>query len=80
MAHDSTTQPSWDTASLGLPAGASALEHSALSAHLHTCSGLRGPLQVLQTGAGELRQLLSERVVTSVLFLAVLLGSSWLMR
>ncbi len=80
MAHTSPSQPSWDTASLGRPASASALNHNALSAHLSDCGARRGRLHDLQSGAVGLRQLLAARVVTTVLVLAVLLGASWLLR
>ena len=80
MTHTPTSPPTWDTASLGRPAGASALEHSALSAHLSDCGARRGRLHALQSGAVGLRQLLAARVVTTVLVLAVLLGASWLLR
>lgn len=72
--------PNWDTASLGCPASASALEHSALSAHLSDCGARRGRLYDLQSGAVGLRQLLAARLVTSVLVLAMLFGASWLLR
>jgi len=80
MAHTPSSPPTWDTASLGRPASASALEHSALSAHLSDCGARRGRLHALQSGAVGLRQLLAARVVTTALVLAVLLGASWLLR
>lgn len=72
-------QPNWDTASLGQPAGASAQEHRALSAHLNECGTRRSRLRTLQSGADDLRQVLAARVVTTVLVLTVLLGASWLL-
>lgn len=80
MAHTPSSSPTWDTASLGRPASASALEHSALSAHLSDCGARRGRLHALQSGAVGLRQVLAARVVTTVLVLALLLGASWLLR
>lgn len=80
MAHTSPTQPTWDTASLGRPASASALEHSALSAHLSDCGARRSRLHTLQSGAEGLRRVLAARVVTTALVLALLLGASWLLR
>ncbi len=79
MAYHPSFPPTWDTASLGRPASASALEHSALSAHLGDCGACRGRLHTLQAGAVGLRQLLAARVVTTALVLALLLGASWLL-
>ena len=80
MTHHTHTAPCWDTASLGRSAGASALEHSALSAHLSDCGARRGALHSLRSGADGLREVLAARVVTTVLVLTLLLGASWLMR
>lgn len=80
MAHIPSSLPTWDTASLGRPAGASALEHNALSAHLSDCSARRGRLRDLWSGADGLRQLLSARVITTALVLSLLLGALWLLR
>lgn len=80
MAHLPSSQPSWDTASLGRPASASAHEHRALSAHLSDCGARRGGLHALQAGADQVRQVLAARVVTTVLVLALLVGVPWLLR
>ena len=79
MPNTSSFEPRWDTASMGLPADISSLERSALSEHLSLCGALRGPLQSLQAGAGEMRGMLAGRVVTSVLVMVLLFGGSWLM-
>lgn len=79
MTHTPTSPPTWDTASLGRPAGASALENSALSAHLSDCGARRGRLRDLRSIAEGLRQLLSARVVTTALVLTLLLGALWLL-
>jgi hypothetical protein len=79
MAQRPFFHPTWDTASLGRPAGASALEHRALSAHLSDCGARRGRLHDLQSGADGLRQILAARVVTTLLALVLLLGATWLL-
>jgi hypothetical protein len=80
MAQTPSSTPTWDTASLGRPASASALEHNALSAHLSDCGARRSRLHDLQSGADGLRQALAARVVTTALVLTLLLGASWLLR
>lgn len=75
MTHTPSTPPTWDTASLGRPAGASALKHSALSAHLNDCGARRGRLRDLRSIADALRQALSGHVVTTAMGLALLLGA-----
>lgn len=80
MAHNLSSPPTWDTASLGHPVSASTLKYSALSAHLSDCGANRGRLRNLQSAADGLRQLLATHVVTTVLVLALLLGASWLLR
>lgn len=79
MPKHSSLAPSWDTASMGLPADLSPTERSALSDHLGLCASLRGPLQSLQAGADDMRGMLAGRVVTSVFVMALLFGGSWLM-
>jgi hypothetical protein len=69
----------WDTASLGQSPDVSPLERSALSEHLSQCGRLRGPLQSLSSGAGDLQGMLAGRVITSVLVLILFVGGSWLM-
>lgn len=78
MSTISSREPTWDTSSFGHPADISPLERSALGDHLSQCGALRGPLQTLQTGAGELHGMVAGRVVTSVLVLVLLVGGSWL--
>jgi hypothetical protein len=80
MAHHPTSLPTWDTASLGRPASTSALKHSALSTHLSDCGARRGRLHDLQSAASGLGQLLTARVMTTVLVISLLLGASWLLR
>ena len=80
MAHAFISQPKWDTASLGRPAGASALKNGALSAHLTDCGARRSHWHDLQSVAAGLRQVVAARVVTSALALVLLLGAVWLLR
>jgi hypothetical protein len=79
MSKHASLAPSWDTASMGLPADISSTERSALGEHLTLCGALRGPLQSLQAGADEMQGMLAGRVVTSVFVMALLFGGSWLM-
>jgi hypothetical protein len=80
MAHNPSSLPTWDTASLGQPASASALKHTALITHLSDCGARRGRLHDLQSAAFSLGQLLTARLVTTVLVVSLLLGASWLLR
>jgi hypothetical protein len=72
--------PSWETSSFGHPAEVSQHERAALSDHLSMCAALRGPLQVLQSGATAVQGMLAGRVITSVLVVAVIAGGVWLLR
>lgn len=58
------TQPTWDTACVGQPADASALKHTALSAHLTECDAQRAILEAWMASAGAFWQWLAARVVT----------------
>ena len=78
MPSTSHSEPSWDTSSLGDPADVSALERVALADHLAQCGTLRGPLQALQTVSDEVQAVLAGRFVTAVVFVALLVGASWL--
>ena len=44
MPKSASLYPNWDTSSYGEPAEVSALNRSALGAHLSLCGALRGPL------------------------------------
>ncbi|MDP2065814.1 MAG: hypothetical protein Q8K38_07580 [Burkholderiaceae bacterium] len=79
MSKISSLAPCWDTSSFGHPADISPLERSALGDHLSQCGAMRGPLQVVQTGADGLHGLLAGRVVTSMLLILLLVGGFWLM-
>ncbi|WP_332744996.1 hypothetical protein [Hydrogenophaga sp.] len=70
--------PSWDTSSFGHPADTSPMECSALADHLSVCSRSRGPMQVLCTGAGLVRDFLAPRLVTTVFLVALIAGIAWL--
>lgn len=70
--------PSWDTSSFGHPADMSALESSALGEHLTLCSRARDPLQFLRNGAVVVRGFVAPRLVTTVFFIALIAGTTWL--
>lgn len=70
--------PSWDTSSYGHPADTSPMECSALADHLSLCSRSRGPWQTLRSGAGLLRGFVVPRLVTTVFFVALIAGATWL--
>lgn len=70
--------PSWDTSSFGHPADMSALESSALGEHLTLCSRSRSPLQALRNGAVVVRGFVVPRLVTTVFFIALMVGTTWL--
>lgn len=73
-----TLHPSWDTSSYGEPAESSALNRTALSAHLSLCGALRGPLQASWGGIGALLGWMSEHTVTAALLITVLASAAWL--
>jgi hypothetical protein len=79
MSPSSSAPPRWATSSLGIPAESTALECASLTDHLTHCGASRGPLQMLGAGVAELHAALSGRMITSVVTLAVLLGSAWLL-
>jgi hypothetical protein len=70
--------PSWDTSSFGHPAETSPMECSALADHLSACSRSRGSWPALRTGADAVRGFVAPRLVTTVLFVALLAGATWL--
>lgn len=70
--------PSWDTSSFGHPADTSLMECSALAEHLSACSHSLGPLQVLRMGADLVRGFIVPRLVTTVFFVALIAGTTWL--
>lgn len=70
--------PSWDTSSFGHPADTSPMECSALADHLSVCTRSRGPMQVLRTGAGLVRGFVVPRLVTTLFFVALIAGTTWL--
>lgn len=70
--------PTWDTSSFGHPADTSPMECSALAEHLSLCSRSRGPLQFLRTGASAVRGFVMPRLVTTVFFVALIAGTTWL--
>lgn len=78
MSKSNAFAPSWDTSSFGHPADMSALESSALGEHLTLCSRSRGPLQSLLNGAGTVRGFVAPRLVTTVFFIALIAGTTWL--
>ena len=78
MAKPSAFAPNWDTSSFGHPADTSPMECSALAEHMSTCSRSRGPLQTLRNGAAVVRSFVVPRLVTTVLFIALIAGTTWL--
>lgn len=70
--------PSWDTSSFGHPADLLPLERSALAEHLSLCSRSRGPFQNLRNGASLVRGFVAPRLVTTVFFVALMVGMTWL--
>lgn len=78
MPKSSAFAPSWDTSSYGHPADTSPMEYSALADHLSDCSRSRGALQTLRNGAGLVRGFVMPRLVTTVLFIALIAGIAWL--
>ncbi|WP_300655793.1 hypothetical protein [Hydrogenophaga sp.] len=78
MPKSTAFHPSWDTSSYGHPADTSPMECSALADHLSECSRSRGTLQTLRNGAGLVRGFVMPRLVTTVLFIALIAGTTWL--
>lgn len=78
MPKSTAFHPSWDTSSFGHPADTSPMECSALADHLSECSRSRGALQTLRNGAGLVRGFVMPRLVTTVLFIALIAGTTWL--
>ncbi|WP_332751902.1 hypothetical protein [Hydrogenophaga sp.] len=78
MPKSNSFAPSWDTSSFGHPADTSPMECSALAEHLSACSRSLGPLQVLRTGADLVRSFIVPRLVTTVFFVALIAGTTWL--
>ena len=70
--------PSWDTSSFGHPADLLPLERSALAEHLSLCSRSRSPLQTLRNGAGLVRGFVAPRLVTTLFFVTLIAGMTWL--
>lgn len=70
--------PSWDTSSFGHPADTSPMECSALADHLSVCSRSRGPWPALRNGAAVVSSFVAPRLVTTVLVVAFLAGTAWL--
>jgi hypothetical protein len=70
--------PSWDTSSFGHPADLLPLERSALAEHLSLCSRSRSPMHALRNGASLVRGFVAPRLVTTVFFVALMAGMTWL--
>ena len=78
MPKSTTFAPSWDTSSFGHPADMSPLESLALGEHLTLCSRSRGPLHSLRSGSVVVRGFVAPRLVTTVFFVALIAGTTWL--
>jgi hypothetical protein len=78
MSKSTAFAPSWDTSSFGHPADMSATESSALGEHLSLCSRSLGPLQALRNGASAVGGFVAPRLVTTVFFIALIAGTTWL--
>ncbi|MES2839191.1 MAG: hypothetical protein V4794_02805 [Pseudomonadota bacterium] len=78
MPKSTSFAPSWDTSSFGHPADTSPMECSALADHLSVCTRSRGPMQVLRNGAGLVRGFVVPRLVTTLFFVALIAGTTWL--
>lgn len=78
MPKSTSFAPSWDTSSFGHPADTSPMECSALADHLSVCSRSRGPMQVLRASAGLVRGFVMPRLVTTLFFVALIAGTTWL--
>ena len=70
--------PSWDTSSYGHPADTSPMEFSALADHLSQCSRSRGRFQTLRTGVSVVGGVITARLVTTALVIALIAGATWL--
>lgn len=75
-----SAQPNWDTASMGQPASASAMEHRALTAHLGECAARRAKLEQVWSSVGGFWQLVATHAVSTVLAVAMMFGLVWLLR
>jgi len=78
MPKSASLHPTWDTSSYGEPAETSALNRTALSAHLSLCGALRGPLWAAWGGFGALLDWTCQHTVTAALLLTVLVSTAWL--
>jgi hypothetical protein len=78
MPKTASLHPNWDTSSYGEPAESSALNRTALSAHLSVCGALRGPLQAAWGGIDALLGWMCEHTVTAALLITVLVSVAWL--
>lgn len=71
--------PNWSTSSFGHAADTSPAEWSALGEHLDGCHAASGLLFALQCGGEIVHRFLATRVVTTLVFLALLVGGAALL-
>ena len=68
--------PSWSTASFGDDAQTSPMELSALGSHLHQCKGASGRLFAARCVADAMHGFVAQRLVTTLVVVALLMGVS----
>lgn len=78
MSSFSTLVPTWDTSSIGDPAGISQMDRLMLTEHLIHCDVLRKPLRTVGTAISGIHRLLAERTLTGTLLMAIPVTLVWL--
>ena len=69
-------KPVWSTASFGHAVDTSPMELSALGAHLDLCRGSRGALFAMRCSAERMNAFVAGRFVTTVVVVALLIGTA----
>lgn len=70
------TMPLWSTASFGDSADTSAMEFSALGAHMAACKTLTGRMFAARCAAEAMHGFVASRIVTTLVVAALLIGVS----
>lgn len=78
MTAPTTAGPCWSTASFGAPVSTTATELSELAQHLKRCRQLSGRWLIVRCGVEAIHRFMAARLVTTLVLIALLGGTSLL--